>query len=115
MSGWTKGPWRVEEGTDLVWGACDPEDRSTYGMGYPIMRGVAPQSLRHSHPTPEEREANARVAAASPSLAEALAEALAYLEGSNPMETSGGHKNATLREAIRAALSAARGEGVRDE
>lgn len=32
----TPEPWRIEEGTTLIWGACDPDDQSTHGMGYPI-------------------------------------------------------------------------------
>jgi len=32
----TKGPWRVEQGTTLVWGKCDPDDKTTYGMGVPV-------------------------------------------------------------------------------
>jgi len=32
----TPRPWRVEKDTTLIWGACDPDDNSTYGMGYPI-------------------------------------------------------------------------------
>lgn len=34
----TLDEWRVEEGTTLIWGRCDPDDHSTYGMGIPIVR-----------------------------------------------------------------------------
>jgi hypothetical protein len=39
MAEHTPTPWRVEDGTDLIWGACDQDDHSTYGMGYPICEG----------------------------------------------------------------------------
>jgi len=32
----TPGPWRPEQDTELVWGACDPDDTTTYGMGVPL-------------------------------------------------------------------------------
>jgi len=54
----TPTPWRVEEGTDLIWGACNPDDQSSYGMGYSIVEGKAP-GWKPYKPSMEEREANA--------------------------------------------------------
>lgn len=36
MTEHTKEPWRVEENTTLIWGACNPDDSTSYGMGPPI-------------------------------------------------------------------------------
>src|SRR5580692_2012807 len=73
MSGHTPGPWRVEEGTTLVWGRCDPDDRSTYGMGYPIASCEMPRSWSPDHrPDEAEREANARLIAAAPEMYELI-------------------------------------------
>jgi hypothetical protein len=54
----TPTPWRVEEGTDLIWGACNPDDQSTYGMGYPVVEGKS-ASWKPYKPSMEERGANA--------------------------------------------------------
>lgn len=76
----TPGPWRVEEGTTLIWGNCNPDDRTTYGMGYPIAEACAPRSWqwnnKHSY---EEQEANAHLIAAAPTMAEALQASLAWI------------------------------------
>lgn len=68
---WTPGPWRVEQGTLLVWGACDPDDSSSYGMGYPVCVGCQPAAwAKNDKPMPEEQAANARLIAAAPEMAE---------------------------------------------
>jgi hypothetical protein len=54
----TPTPWRVEQGTDLIWGACNPDDQSSYGMGYPVVEGKS-ASWKPYKPSMEEREANA--------------------------------------------------------
>lgn len=54
----TPTPWRVEEGTDLIWGACNSDDQSTYGMGYSIVEGKS-GSWNKGRPDMDEREANA--------------------------------------------------------
>ena len=71
MSEHTPGPWRVEQDTTLIWGKCDPEDRSTFGMGYPI----AEARVMFGHGSPfcrsarhDEAEANARLIAAAPDM-----------------------------------------------
>lgn len=69
----TPGPWRVEEGTTLVWGACNSDDLSTRGMGYPITEcRITPSASWAKGPSADEGEANARLIAAAPDLLEAL-------------------------------------------
>lgn len=70
-NGHTPGPWRVEANTTLVWGACNPDDASNYGMGYPVAE--ARQLLGHASPIartnrPDEAVANARLIAVAPDL-----------------------------------------------
>ena len=79
----TKGPWRLEQGTTLIWGACIPEDASSRGMGYPISEcRITAISSWAKGPDADAGEANARLIALSPDLArrviaaEKLAEAL---------------------------------------
>lgn len=55
--------------------------------------------------------ANARLIAAAPDLVEALEKALKYLDGSNPLNVSGGYRNCDLRDDLRAALAKAREGG----
>ena len=74
---WTAGEWRVE-GDGLgstVWGACDPDDTTSYGMGIPVARVVQYQEAwaRARCPIgPTNMLANARLIAAAPDLYEAL-------------------------------------------
>ena len=56
----TPRPWRVEEGTALIWGRCDHEDNSSHGMGYPVTEClVIPCSKWAAGPSYDEGEANA--------------------------------------------------------
>ena len=34
----TPTPWRVEVGTTLIWGGCNPDDSTTRGMGVPVAK-----------------------------------------------------------------------------
>lgn len=107
----TKGPWRVEEGTTLIWGACDPEDLSDRGMGYPITecKTSAGYSLWAKGPSADEGEANARLIAAAPDLLEALEGAILTLE----QVCEGQHEDNVCchhLRAARAAIDKARGE-----
>lgn len=73
----TNLPWRVEEDTDLIWGACNDEDQSNYGMGYPIASGFSSfGTWAKGRPDFPEKEANAefivRAANAHYDLLEAL-------------------------------------------
>lgn len=66
----TPAPWRVEEGTTLIWGHCNPDDPSTRGMGYPIAEvRVTPAGLwANGRPDANAGQANARLIAASPDM-----------------------------------------------
>jgi hypothetical protein len=73
MSGHTPGPWRVEEGTTLIWGKCNPDDQSTFGMGYPItLCQITPSGSWAKGPDADEGKANAHLIAAAPDLLDQL-------------------------------------------
>jgi len=81
----TPTPWRVEENTDLIWGACNADDTSSYGMGYPIVAGFASfGTWAAGRPDFNEKEANAefivRAVNAHDELIEALNECAEYFE-----------------------------------
>jgi len=77
MAQHTPTPWRVEEGTPLIWGNCNPDDRSTYGMGYPVARVEHPRSWQKSGlPTPDEQGANAALIVRAVNAHEAMLAAL---------------------------------------
>ncbi len=102
-AGYTKGPWRVEEGTTLVWGACDNQDTTGRGMGYPVaearVSGISPWAK--GRPDRDEGKANAHLIAAAPDLYEACFEALAFMELTNV--------TGSLPDQLRTALNKARG------
>ena len=69
----TPGPWRVEKDTNLVWGACDPDDQSSNGMGYAIAPCYTLAASYAKGPTEYEGLANAQhIATFNPRTAEAL-------------------------------------------
>lgn len=70
----TPGPWRVEQDTTLIWGDCNPDDTTSYGMGYPIAecRVIPSASWAKGPKGHAEAEANARLIAAAPDMFEAL-------------------------------------------
>lgn len=69
MSTHTPGPWRVEDGTTVVWGHCNPDNTTSWGMGYPILdRYVSRSTWAKGRPSESEQEANARLIAAAPDL-----------------------------------------------
>lgn len=86
----TPGEWRVEQDTTLVWGACNTDDTSSSGMGYPIAEArITPISISSWARGPGEGagDANATLIALAPSLAaevvrlrDAIDAALSYLQ-----------------------------------
>jgi hypothetical protein len=73
-------PWRLEEGTPLIWGACDPDDKSTYGMGFPVAEAVPPTRWNCNRPSADERMANAAFIVKAANSHEALIAALREAE-----------------------------------
>lgn len=106
MSGkWTPGPWRVEKDTTLVWGNCNPEDASSWGMGFPVARSVTRSfTVWAQQPDDDEAVANAHLIAAAPDLYAALEAAVWRMRQYDYQAMQ-----ATLQEAD-AALAKARGE-----
>lgn len=83
----TPGELRVEQETALIWGNCNPDDNSSYGMGYPIAEcRSTPSGYWAKGPKGwEEAEANAARIALTwnchDELVAALHDALFWLEG----------------------------------
>jgi len=85
MSGnWTPGPWRVEQGTTLIWGDCKTIDVDGFDrMGKPVASAEHEKywaRVDSEKMAEGEVEANARLMAAAPDLAEALEALLGALE-----------------------------------
>ena len=57
----TPTPWRVEKNTTLIWGACNADDTTSWGMGYPIAecRSAPTSSWAKGPVDTEEAEATA--------------------------------------------------------
>jgi len=85
MSEHTPTPWRVEEGTDLIWGACNPDDRTTYGMGYSIVQGKS-GAWGARQPDMDEREANAAFIVKAVNNHDALVSVLEKIAGKREYE-----------------------------
>lgn len=101
----TPGPWRVEGGTTVVWGACNPDELSDYGMGYPVTDcRITPISNSSwcQGPEYEEGYANAHLIAAAPELYEALEGVLGLIQ----LE----FEQSPMVAFAKAALAKARGE-----
>jgi hypothetical protein len=80
----TPGPWRVEQDTTLIWGNCNPDDSTSYGMGYPVADCQQPRPWRRESPTDDEIAANARLIAAAPELLAALIDVAENYTNDNP-------------------------------
>ncbi len=78
----TPGEWRVEQGTTLIWGDCNPDDQTNYGMGYPIAEcRLTPSASWAKGPRKvEEAQANAAHIVRCVNSHDALVEALEALE-----------------------------------
>lgn len=72
MARHTPGPWRVEDGTTLVWGNCTFSDDGTVDrLGVPVAEMCAnPSWARGTEIDWDTRVANAALTAAAPDLAE---------------------------------------------
>lgn len=107
----TKGPWRVEEDTTLIWGNCNPDDHSTYGMGYPIAEcRTTPTAWKGSAPYADEGEANARLMATAPDLLEFVQQIFNGIDTGNiTIDTPADETLANVLSRGRAALSKATG------
>jgi hypothetical protein len=80
LEGVTPGPWRVEDGTTLIWGHCNQDDTTSRGMGYPVTEcRITPVSSWARGPDADAGEANARFIAAARDLVPALAAEIARL------------------------------------
>ena len=102
----TPGPWRVEDGTTLIWGHCNPDDVSSRGMGYPVAEArISPSRSWANGPDVWSGEANARLIAAAPDLLKALEELQrCIIDQGFPQE---GHMLVTCSAAIAKARGAA--------
>lgn len=76
----TPTPWRVEQDTTLIWGACSPDDSSNYGLGYPVTEcRITPAGSWAKRPWADEGEANAAAIAHRMNNWDAVVEALEEL------------------------------------
>lgn len=105
MSGHTPGPWRIEDGTTLIWGNCNPDDRTSYGMGYPVADGHFPRRYCTERPTIDEIDGNVRLIAAAPDLLAALKGLISMLDPSGDFDDP----NSPIADAI---LAIAKAEGA---
>lgn len=110
MTEHTPTPWRVEEGTDLIWGACNPDDQSTRGMGYSIAQGKS-GSWGDRKPDMDEREANAAFIVKAVNNHDALTKAinnyLATFDRCGGSESVSAEEFADRRQQMRVAVEAA--------
>lgn len=115
MAKHTPTPWRVEENTDLIWGCCNADDTSSYGMGYPIISGFASfGGWADGRPDYNEKEANAAFIVRAVNAHDDLVDALRLAErelAAVENGSTGGIPNSVIAlipealEAIRAALA----------
>lgn len=68
----TPGPWRIFEEESTVWQDINPDDPTSYGVGFPVAEACRPPSWGGARPTVEERLANARLIASAPDMLAAL-------------------------------------------
>lgn len=110
---WTRGPWRVEEDTTLVWGDCSIDDDGTpIHLGVPVAEALGnPRWGRSDRITDVVRNANAHLISAAPALYDRLLASNIALTAT--LDRVGEGFADELRHEIaknRRALSAARGE-----
>jgi len=100
---WTPGPWRAVRADDSYEDDAIPVKAAN---GFQVCDVYGWATSNHPAMTMAEAEANASLIAAAPKMAEALEDALLYVERD---EEAHGRKFA-VGNTIRAALAAARGE-----
>lgn len=116
----TPGPWRVEDDTFLVWGACQLADDGTIDfLGIPVARAETSRDWERHYGyqrKPGEEDANARLIAAAPELLAALELAEKFVTNGvdlgfirMPDASTPDSAHGTL-PAIRAAIAKAKGE-----
>ena len=77
----TPTPWRIENGTTLIWGNCNPDDHSTRGMGYPIVEAmINPSGNWSTGPYADEGNANAEFIVLAVNFHDALTARVAELD-----------------------------------
>lgn len=81
MEAGTDGPWRVEDGTALIWGDCNPQDMTTRGMGRPTAECRTTPEFRKTRPDWDEGVANARRIARVPALEAEVLRIVEAVEG----------------------------------
>ena len=116
LSDATPGPWRVEQDTTLIWGACNSDDTSNRGMGYPIAEcRITAMSSWAKGPDADAGEANARGMAMWRDIAADLIAARRRLEAVHGLhgmlaalrnELSWSRKTREIADKITAALAA---------
>lgn len=107
----TARPWRVEDGTTLIWGNCNPDDQSTRGMGYPIAEcRTNPSGNWSTGPWADEAEANAAFIVHAVNCHDDLLEALEAVQHMNRMSITGS-EDRKVWDRVRTAIARARNGG----
>lgn len=106
----TPTPWRIEDGTTLIWGSCNPEDNTDAGMGYPVTEcRTTPISASSwcKAPYSEEGEANAAHIVKCVNMHDELVEALKLANGFISMREDKAGLESIAGKNIRAVLKKA--------
>ena len=105
----TKGPWKYESGA--VWANEGDADRPECIAI--ALRGVQPNGNIQEQFTPTEKDANLRLAAASPTMLEALGAAkLVLINRANANDDTWKDLAAAALEEVTEAIEAARSDGI---
>ena len=106
----TKGPWRVESETTLIWGNCNPDDQTNNGMGFPVAEArITPCGLWTKRPDSDEGEANSALIAMAPDLAAEVIRLTALVADLTAANAALMVRDAEAREVIHGAVDRGRG------